>query len=99
MPPKLAQQVVDLVQQLRTVDLRKIPSMSETIDWARALVELNVRHLDRTTIDTTLNVLLKYESDVQKAKRLLQPGGDSDDDQPRMRRDRERDRDRDRRRS
>jgi len=99
-PPKLAQQVVDLVQQLRTVDLRKIPSMSETIDWARALVELNVRHLDRTTIDTTLNVLLKYESDVQKAKRMLQSGSEGDDE-PRMRRerDRDRDRDRDRRRS
>ena len=90
-PAKLAEQAVDLVQQLRQLDLRKTPSMSETIDWAKALVELNVRHLDRNLINTTLNVLLKYESDIQKARRVLRPvddewqagrnaGGDDDDD-------------------
>jgi MoxR-like ATPase len=75
-PAKLAEQAVDLVQQLRQLDLRKTPSMSETIDWAKALVELNVRHLDRNVINTTLNVLLKYESDIQKARRVLRPVDD-----------------------
>lgn len=75
-PPKLAHEVVELVQRLRQLDLRKVPSMSETIDWAKALVELNVRHLDRGVLDTTLNVLLKYESDIQKARRQLRPSAD-----------------------
>lgn len=97
-PPKLAHEVVELVQRLRQLDLRKVPSMSETIDWAKALVELNVRHLDRGVLDSTLNVLLKYESDIQKARRQIRPaadlgapaGADDDDDadDPRGRRDR-----------
>jgi len=53
------------------MDLKKHPSVSETIDWARALVELNDKHLDRATIDKTLSVLLKYESDITKARRAL----------------------------
>ena len=71
LPPKLARQAVELVQRLRGLDLKKHPSVSETIDWARALVELNARHLDRETIENTLSVLLKYESDLQRAKRAL----------------------------
>ncbi len=71
LPPKLAQQAVDLVQRLRSMDLKKHPSVSETVDWARALLEMNMRNLDKQTVETTLNVLLKYESDIQKAKRAL----------------------------
>src|SRR5918911_3164283 len=71
LPPRLAHQAVELVQRLRGMDLKKHPSVSETIDWARALVELNAKHLDRTTLDTTLSVLLKYESDLQKARRAI----------------------------
>src|SRR5689334_14162650 len=71
LPPKLAHQVVELVQRLRGLDLKKHPSVSETIDWARALVELNAKHLDRATLDTTLSVLLKYESDLNKARRAI----------------------------
>ena len=71
LPPKLAQQAVELVQRLRGLDLKKHPSISETIDWARALVELNAKHLDRATIDTTLSVLLKYETDLNKARRAI----------------------------
>ena len=71
LPPKLASQAVELVQRLRGMDLKKHPSVSETIDWARALVELNARHLDRPTRDTTLSVLLKYESDLNKARRAI----------------------------
>ncbi len=69
--PRTAQQAVEFVQRLRTLDLKKQPSISETIDWARALVELNTSSLDRQTLETTLNVLLKYESDLQRARRLL----------------------------
>jgi MoxR-like ATPase len=71
LPPRLARQAVEVVQRLRGLDLKKHPSVSETIDWARALVELNARHLDRETIENTLSVLLKYESDLQRAKRAL----------------------------
>ncbi len=70
--PKLARQAVELVQRLRGLDLKKHPSVSETLDWARALVELNARSLDRETLDNTLTVLLKYESDLQRAKRAVQ---------------------------
>ncbi len=65
---KLAAQAVAFVQQLRTLDLKKHPSVSETIDWARALVQLNARTLDRQTLENTLSVLLKYESDLQRAR-------------------------------
>lgn len=82
--PKLAREAVALVQRLRTLDLKKHPSVSETLDWARALVELNARQLDKATLDTTLNVLLKYESDLQRARRLLQQGDRPDrPDRPR----------------
>lgn len=70
--PKLARQAVEMVQQLRNLDLKKHPSVSETLDWARALVELNARSLDRETLDNTLSVLLKYESDLQRARRAVQ---------------------------
>ena len=69
LPPRLAQQAVELVQSLRSMDLKKHPSVSETLDWARALMELNARSLDRETLETTLSVLLKYETDLRKAKR------------------------------
>ena len=68
---KLAQQAVEVVQGLRQMDLKKSPSVSETIDWARALVMLNADSLDKETLENTLTVLLKHESDVQKAKRAL----------------------------
>jgi MoxR-like ATPase len=68
---KLAQQAVEVVQSLRTMDLKKSPSVAETIDWARALVMLNADNLDRATLENTLTVLLKHESDVQKARRAL----------------------------
>ena len=72
--PKLARQAVELVQRLRGLDLKKHPSVSETLDWAKALVELNSRQLDKQTLDTTLSVLLKYESDIQRARRAIQGG-------------------------
>ncbi len=69
--PKLAKQAVELVHKLRTFDLRKSPSISETLDWARTLVTLNAQNLDEHTLDTTLSVLLKHENDLQRARRQL----------------------------
>ena len=68
---RLAREVVDLVQSLRQLDLRKNPSVSETLDWARALVTLNTQSLDADVLENTLTVLLKYEADVERARRLL----------------------------
>lgn len=73
--PELARQAVATVQQLRNMDLRKVPSISETLDWARALVALNATAIDEQTMNNTLTVLLKYEADVQKAKRMMGNGG------------------------
>ena len=72
--PDLAQQAVATVQQLRNMDLRKLPSISETIDWARALVTLNAKEIDEETLRNTLNVLLKYETDVAKARYMMGDG-------------------------
>ncbi|RLT43257.1 MAG: MoxR family ATPase [Chloroflexi bacterium] len=69
--PKLAQQAVDLVQRLRGMDLRKSPSISETLDWARSLVALNATNLDQKTLETTMSVLLKHESDLRKVQRQI----------------------------
>lgn len=75
--PELAKQAVAVVHQLRNMDLRKTPSISETLDWARALVSLNADSIDEKTLTNTLTVLLKYESDVQKAKRMMGNDGRS----------------------
>jgi MoxR-like ATPase len=85
--PKLARQAVELVQRLRSMDLRKSPSISETLDWAKALVSLNAQSLDPKTLETTLSVLLKHETDLQRVKRELdrpaeKPRRPVDDDDP-----------------
>ncbi|MBZ0291571.1 MAG: MoxR family ATPase [Anaerolineae bacterium] len=80
---KLAEQAVGIVQSLRQLDLKKNPSVSETIDWAKALVMLNADTLDKQTLETTLTVLLKHESDVQKARRALTGGNDDSGRRPR----------------
>jgi MoxR-like ATPase len=67
--PNLARQVVEWVHQLRRLDLIKSPSISETLDWARALVKLNADQLDRETVRITLSVLLKHEADLIKVQR------------------------------
>jgi MoxR-like ATPase len=72
--PKLARQAVDLVQLLRGMDLKKHPSISETLDWAKALVMLNAQSLDQQTIENTLTVLLKHEADILRARHALESG-------------------------
>ena len=81
--PKLAEQAVALVQRLRDLDLRKSPSISESLDWAKALVALNAKTLDANTLQTTLSVLLKHESDLQKVRHRLAQGGGQIGDEPR----------------
>ena len=86
MSAKLASQTVEVVQGLRRLDLKKSPSVSETIDWARALMMLNADSIDQQTLETTLTVLLKHESDVQKARRRMMRGRDDDFDRGQGRR-------------
>ena len=64
---RLRAQLVAFVQQLRAVELRKPPSIGETIDWARALVLLHAAELGAELVRETINVLLKYEDDVAVA--------------------------------
>jgi MoxR-like ATPase len=63
----LRKQAVGFIHSLRTLDLKKQPSVSETIDWARVLVLLQASELGHEMVKDTLNVLLKYESDVEAA--------------------------------
>jgi MoxR-like ATPase len=62
--PTLRAALVGFVQRLRYVELKKLPSVSETIDWARALVLLGATQLDSELVRETLGLLLKYEADV-----------------------------------
>ncbi len=64
----LAQEVVAVVQRIRKVDLKKTPSISETLDWAKALTLLNAHYLDEQLVNDTLNTILKYEGDIRKAQ-------------------------------
>ncbi len=67
----LRRQLVAFVQALRQLDLKKAPSVSETIDWARVLVLLHAQVLDTELVRNTLNVLLKFETDIDAASRQL----------------------------
>jgi len=67
----LADQVVRTVELIRSLELKKAPSVSETLDWARTLVLLSVSHLDAATARETLNVLLKHRSDIERAAKEL----------------------------
>jgi MoxR-like ATPase len=93
---KLAEQVVNVVQSLRKLDLKKVPGISESLDWVKALTLLNVKTLDEALVNETLDTIVKYEGDVRKAQEELKdyleksrarrgggavtPGGSSDKD-------------------
>ena len=64
LPEKLSGDIVAFVQKLRAADLFKRPGIAETIDWAKALVELDRRSLDASVVNDTLGVLLKYQDDI-----------------------------------
>jgi MoxR-like ATPase len=67
----LAASVVKVVQAVRELDLKKRPSVAETLDWARALTLLNAQTLDESLVHDTLNLLLKYEGDIERATEKL----------------------------
>jgi len=67
----LALQIARVVRAVRELDLKKRPSISEALDWARSLVLLGMETVDPATAGDTLHVLLKYEADIEKARREL----------------------------
>jgi len=66
LPEMLADQIVRLVRSIRAMELKKAPSIAETLDWARTLLHLGVTEMDEDTARRTMTVLLKYQSDVEK---------------------------------
>ncbi len=68
----LADQVARIVRSIRNLELKKAPSVSETLDWARTLLLLGVSQVDAETARSTINILLKYQSDITKALRELE---------------------------
>ena len=70
---RLRRQLVGFVHAVRDLDLRKQPAIAETIDWARSLLLLHADELDSPLVDSTLNVLLKFEQDIEAAQANL-PG-------------------------
>ncbi len=68
----LAEQVVAFVQRLRGMDIKKHPSISETLDWARALVLLNAEELGQALVRDTISLILKYERDIQQIRHDLE---------------------------
>jgi MoxR-like ATPase len=73
--PELAQsmtkKLVQFVHAVRSLDLKKAPAISETVDWAKSLLLLHAKDLDSALVQDTLNVLLKYEDDIQTAQGQL----------------------------
>lgn len=69
---KLTQNVIELIHRIRKLDLKKTPSISETLDWVKALTLLNVKQLDDELVNETLSTLMKYEADIRKAQQELQ---------------------------
>lgn len=67
----LADQVARIVRSIRQLDLKKSPSVSETLDWARTLMLLNIETIDEDIAKETLNILLKYQTDIAKAAKEL----------------------------
>jgi MoxR-like ATPase len=72
----LADQVARVVRSIRQLELKKSPSVSETIDWARTLVLLGVQQIDADTATDTVNILLKYRSDIEKATKEFANNGE-----------------------
>jgi MoxR-like ATPase len=65
-PEMLADQIVRLVRSMRTMELKKAPSIAETLDWARTLLHLGVTEMDEDVARRTLSVLLKFQTDIEK---------------------------------
>ena len=70
-PEHLARAVVAAVQKIRAMDLRKLPSVSESLDWARSLVILNAQELEPAMVESTLTMLVKHEKDLDRVRGSL----------------------------
>ena len=70
-PPRLKTQLVAFIQELREMDLKKVPAISETLDWARTLILLHAEALDPDLVRQTLNVILKFQEDVETVQAEL----------------------------
>ena len=68
---RLVRDIVQLIQKVRELDLKKKPSISETLDWARALMVMNADSLEAELVNDTLNIILKHQGDIQKAQTEL----------------------------
>jgi len=64
-PPELRKQLVDFIHELRNLDLKKVPAISETIDWAKTLLLLHTETLEPQLVKDTLNVILKFQEDIE----------------------------------
>ncbi len=71
LPERLTQAVVGVVNKIRGLELRKAPSVSESLDWARSLVILNADALDRELVESTLTMLVKHEKDLERVRGAL----------------------------
>jgi MoxR-like ATPase len=69
---QLAEQLIDAIRNIRDLDLKKKPCVSETLDWARSLIALQVEELNSEAIVDTLNVICKYRADVAQVKEKLE---------------------------
>jgi MoxR-like ATPase len=67
-PPELRRQLVQFIHDLRELDLKKVPSISETLDWARTLLLLHADHLEPELVRNTLNVILKFQEDIDSVQ-------------------------------
>jgi MoxR-like ATPase len=63
----LASEIARVARSIRSMDLKKAPSVSETIDWARTLLALGIEHIDGAVVGDTIHVLLKYQTDIERA--------------------------------
>ena len=68
MPAQLQAQLVSFIHELRDLDLKKVPSISETIDWARTLLLLHADRLDPELVRNTMNVILKFQEDIDNVQ-------------------------------
>jgi MoxR-like ATPase len=71
----LADQIVRIVRSIRSLELKKHPSVSETLDWAQTLVLLGIENIDAEQAKDTLHILLKYQSDITKTAKELSTNG------------------------
>jgi MoxR-like ATPase len=69
LPGRLADQMITAMERIRRLDLKKKPSISETLDWARALISLQLESLSREAVIATLNVICKYREDAEQVRR------------------------------